>query len=96
MWHRKNQRNLNSDGKKQSTDTNKMTPRCWNYMTDIRKAIIKMFEKAIVSTLETNGKIKLKNIITEIKKLTGWAYFVFNVMYLILSVYNLFINNGCF
>lgn len=36
-------------------------------MTDIGKAINKMFEKAIVNTFETNGKIKLKNIINEIK-----------------------------
>lgn len=37
-------------------------------MTEIRKAITKMFQKAIVNTLETNGKIKLKNITTKMKK----------------------------
>lgn len=36
-------------------------------MTDIRKAIIKMFQKAIINTLKTNENIKLKNIITKIK-----------------------------
>lgn len=34
-----------------------------------------MFQMAIINTLGNNEKIKLKNIIIEIKTLTGWAYY---------------------
>lgn len=44
-----------------------------------------------MNTPETNEKIKLKNIVTEKKKKPsqdGLITFVFNIMYLIVSVYN--------